>query len=193
MSVGHVEKSMEVNAELLAQLLSSDTFLSTGAEVDRRDRFDGAVHRGTALSTPGGDRGKQRPPSGSVHLPAAPTDLADSGVAARSRKLVTSTGSAPLNDYNYILTEAGHEQARGHLRQSAYLGPCWFPFLNTWFRSRPSRSRMKPRLVRRSWRPAETSRSNRSCSICWDRHSIPVRGCSWLPRWGMASRRWPAA
>lgn len=45
----------------------------------------------------------------------------------RSRQLLVHTGSAPLNDYSYILTEQGQERARAALSACAYSGAAPVP------------------------------------------------------------------
>ncbi|MHB8898936.1 MAG: ATP-binding protein [Thermoguttaceae bacterium] len=45
----------------------------------------------------------------------------------RSRQLLVHTGSAPLNDYLYILTEQGQERARAALAACAYCGAAPVP------------------------------------------------------------------
>lgn len=48
----------------------------------------------------------------------------------RSRKLITYTGAAPLNDYFYILTDDGTRFARTAREQSAYVGPAPVPLMD---------------------------------------------------------------
>lgn len=119
-------KPLEVNAELLAQLMSSDTFCppepKTLTEAGLSDQFVEALlcrH----LAVIGGNSGRRL--AGSVCLPLRL--VAPILESMRNRKLVAHAGSAPLNDYNYMLTESGLEQARGHLKQSAYVGPAPVP------------------------------------------------------------------
>lgn len=45
----------------------------------------------------------------------------------RSRQMLVPTGSAPLNDYYYALTEQGRERAQAMLKACAYVGPAPVP------------------------------------------------------------------
>ena len=45
----------------------------------------------------------------------------------RTRQWLSHTGSAPLNDYYYALTEQGRERARGFMGACAYVGPAPVP------------------------------------------------------------------
>jgi len=126
MTTTETEQPFEVNAELLAQLMSSDTFCppepQTIAETGLTEQFIEALlcrH----LAVIGGNSGRRL--AASVCLPLRL--IAPILETLRSRKLVTHSGVAPLNDYNYMLTEAGHDRARGHLRQCAYIGPAPVP------------------------------------------------------------------
>lgn len=120
------ERAAEVNPELLAQLLSTDTFCPTEpatiAETGLSEQFIEALLC-RYLAVIGGNSGKRL--AGAVCLPfRIVTSILES---LRARKLVAHSGTAPLNDYNYMLTEAGHERARGYLRQSSYIGPAPVP------------------------------------------------------------------
>ena len=48
----------------------------------------------------------------------------------RTRQIIVHRGSAPLNDYQYALTETGREAAQEALKQSAYMGPAPVPLLD---------------------------------------------------------------
>ena len=48
----------------------------------------------------------------------------------RSRQVVVHRGSAPLNDYNYMLTEKGREFAHAAIEASAYIGPAPVPLMD---------------------------------------------------------------
>lgn len=48
----------------------------------------------------------------------------------RARQLVVHTGSAPLNDYTYVLTEHGRTQAQALSRSCSYVGPAPVPYLD---------------------------------------------------------------
>lgn len=120
------DAKLEVNPELLAQLLTEDTFCppepQTIAETGLTEQFIEALlcrH----LAVIGGNSGRRL-----AHAVCLPIKLiAPILENLRGRKLVAHSGVAPLNDYNYILTEAGHERARGYLRQSSYIGPAPVP------------------------------------------------------------------
>jgi predicted ATPase with chaperone activity len=45
----------------------------------------------------------------------------------RARQIVVHTGSAPLNDYNYALTDQGRERAQVYTHSCAYVGPAPVP------------------------------------------------------------------
>ncbi len=47
--------------------------------------------------------------------------------AMRTRKLIAHVRPAPFNDYYYSLTEMGQGRARGHMKQSGYVGPAPVP------------------------------------------------------------------
>jgi predicted ATPase with chaperone activity len=126
MTAPPTDKPFEVDAELLAQLTSSDTFCppepKTIAETGLSEQFiEALLCRHLAMI--GGNSGRRL--AAAICLPLRlVVPILES---MRNRKLLTHAGTAPLNDYNYILTESGHEQARGHLRQSAYVGPAPVP------------------------------------------------------------------
>ena len=48
----------------------------------------------------------------------------------RERRLIVHNGSAPLNDYNYTLTQTGREQAQAALTNCAYAGPAPVPLMD---------------------------------------------------------------
>ena len=48
----------------------------------------------------------------------------------RSRQIMVHRGSAPLNDYNYVLTEQGREFAHIALESCAYVGPAPVPLMD---------------------------------------------------------------
>ena len=48
----------------------------------------------------------------------------------RERRLIVHNGSAPLNDYNYALTENGRDQAQSALSNCAYAGPAPVPLMD---------------------------------------------------------------
>ncbi len=126
MTATQTEKPLEVDAELLAQLTSSDTFCppepKTITEAGLSDQFVEALMC-RFLAMIGAHSGRRL--AASICLPLRL--IVPILESMRNRKLVTHAGTAPLNDYNYVLTESGHEQARGHLRQSAYIGPAPVP------------------------------------------------------------------
>jgi predicted ATPase with chaperone activity len=48
----------------------------------------------------------------------------------RTRQLIVHTGSAPVNDYYYTLTEQGRQRAQGALATCAYAGPAPVPLVD---------------------------------------------------------------
>ena len=48
----------------------------------------------------------------------------------RSRTILMHTGTAPLNDYNYTLTEYGQERAKSAMEASGYVGPAPVPLVD---------------------------------------------------------------
>jgi len=48
----------------------------------------------------------------------------------RSRQILVHTGSAPLSDYNYALTEQGRERAQSFSEACAYVGPAPVPLMD---------------------------------------------------------------
>ena len=56
--------------------------------------------------------------------------LEDVYQSLRSRQLLVHRGSAPLNDYNYTLTEQGRNNARAAMKYCAYAGPAPVPLMN---------------------------------------------------------------
>ncbi len=48
----------------------------------------------------------------------------------RSRQVITHRGSAPLNDYQYELTDAGRSAANTAMRHCAYVGPAPVPLID---------------------------------------------------------------
>jgi predicted ATPase with chaperone activity len=120
------EPELSVNPELLNKLLSPDTFRpkepTTVAETGLSEQFIEALlcrH----LAVIGSNSGKRL----AAHVCLPFRIVSPILESLRNRKLVSHAGTAPLNDYNYLLTEAGHERARGYLRQSSYIGPAPVP------------------------------------------------------------------
>lgn len=56
-----------------------------------------------------------------VHLPFGILD--DIYQSMRNRQIISPTGSAPLNDYRYTLTEHGRNQAQSAMKSCSYMGP----------------------------------------------------------------------
>ena len=50
--------------------------------------------------------------------------------ALRSRRFIVHTGSAPVNDYYYTLTEEGRQQAQAALATCSYVGPAPVPLID---------------------------------------------------------------
>jgi hypothetical protein len=48
----------------------------------------------------------------------------------RNRQMIVHTGSAPLNDYRYALTDQGRQRADTYLAASAYVGPAPVPLFD---------------------------------------------------------------
>jgi predicted ATPase with chaperone activity len=48
----------------------------------------------------------------------------------RTRQIIVHTGSAPLSDYSYTLTEQGRVRAQAYLEACAYVGPAPVPLLD---------------------------------------------------------------
>lgn len=115
-----------VNAELLDRLLSSDTFCPTEpatiSETGLSETFIEALLC-RQLSVSGSNSGKKLAALCSLPFRIIHPILE----SLRNRKLVSHAGTAPLNDYVYLLTEIGHERARSYLRQSSYVGPAPVP------------------------------------------------------------------
>ncbi|MDZ4686252.1 MAG: AAA family ATPase [Planctomycetaceae bacterium] len=121
-----VSPGLEINPELLAQLLTTDAFTpqepATIAETGLSLQFIEALlckH----LAVLGGNSGNRL--ANGVCLPFRL--VASILESMRGRQLVTHSGTAPLNDYNYVLTEAGLTRARSCLQQCAYVGPAPVP------------------------------------------------------------------
>lgn len=53
--------------------------------------------------------------------------LEDVLLSLRTRQLVVHTGSAPFNDYYYMLTEHGQKEARAYRQANPYVGPAPVP------------------------------------------------------------------
>ena len=126
MTTTQIEMPMEVSAELIAQLESSDTFCPPEpkniTETGLSEQFIEALLC-RYLAMIGANSGRRL--AASICLPQRL--VAPILESMRNRKLLTHAGVAPLNDYNYVLTELGAERARGHLRQCAYVGPAPVP------------------------------------------------------------------
>ena len=56
--------------------------------------------------------------------------LEDNYQSLRSRQLLVHRGSAPLNDYNYTLTEQGRNHARAAMKVCSYAGPAPVPLID---------------------------------------------------------------
>lgn len=56
--------------------------------------------------------------------------LEDLFQSLRARQIIVHKGSAPLNDYYYMLTESGREQAQAYLRTCAYVGAAPVPMMD---------------------------------------------------------------
>lgn len=126
MTTNTVDKPVEIDAGLLAQLTSSDMFYppepNSLSEAGLSEQYVEALLCRHLIMI-GANSGRRL--ATSVCLPfRLIVPILES---MRNRKLVTHAGTAPLNDYNYVLTELGNEQARGHLRQSSYVGPAPVP------------------------------------------------------------------
>jgi len=88
----------------------------------------------------------------------------------RGSQILVHSGSAPLNDYYYTLTENGRERARAMSRNSAYVGPAPVPLedyilsveAQTIRAEAPRRSRLEQAFEGIS---------------AWDRRSTPGLGC----------------
>ncbi len=48
----------------------------------------------------------------------------------RSRQMIVHRGSAPLNDYYYVLSDSGRDRAQEAMRQCAYVGPAPVPLMD---------------------------------------------------------------
>lgn len=48
----------------------------------------------------------------------------------RARQIIVHKGSAPLNDYYYMLTDTGRERAQNYMRICAYVGPAPVPLMD---------------------------------------------------------------
>lgn len=48
----------------------------------------------------------------------------------RARQIIVHSGSAPLNDYNYVLTETGRERAAAASQICSYVGPAPVPLMD---------------------------------------------------------------
>ncbi len=48
----------------------------------------------------------------------------------RGRQIIVHKGSAPLNDYYYMLTESGRERAQAHLQTCSYVGAAPVPMMD---------------------------------------------------------------
>ncbi len=116
----------EVDPELLRQILSDDTFLPTEphsiAETGLSDSFVESLLL-KHLSVRGAASGRSL--SESICLPFVLVSPALESL--RSRRYISHGGSAPLNDYTYLLTESGHEKAQSYIRQCGYAGPAPVP------------------------------------------------------------------
>ncbi len=126
MSTTQTEPTFTVNAELLDKLLSTDTFFPTEpqtiTETGLSEQFVEALLC-RFLAVVGSNSGKKL--AALICLPfRIITPILES---MRSRKLVSHAGTALLNDYVYLLTEAGHERAKSYLRQTSYVGPAPVP------------------------------------------------------------------
>ncbi len=56
--------------------------------------------------------------------------LEDLLASLRTRQIIVHTGSAPFNDYYYMLTESGQDRTQAFQRASAYLGPAPVPLVD---------------------------------------------------------------
>jgi predicted ATPase with chaperone activity len=48
----------------------------------------------------------------------------------RTRQLITHSGSAPFNDYRYVLAERGHQRAEAYMAACSYVGPAPVPLMS---------------------------------------------------------------
>ena len=68
---------------------------------------------------------------GIAHHVCLPFALVDSLLQdLRNRQIITHTGSAPLNDYRYVLSEQGRLRAETYMAACAYVGPAPVPLIN---------------------------------------------------------------
>lgn len=116
----------EVDPELLRRILTDDVFQpaepTSIQETGLGDSFLESLLL-KHLSTRGTSSGRSL--AESTCLPLA--IVAPALEVMRSHRLVTHAGSAPLNDYIYLLTDSGHQKAQVCLRQCGYSGPAPVP------------------------------------------------------------------
>jgi predicted ATPase with chaperone activity len=121
-----MQTQQEVDPELLRQILSNDSFLPTEPnsiqETGLSDSFVESLLL-KHLNYRGASSGRLLADSVCLPFAIVPPVLE----SLRSRRLLSHAGSAPLNDYTYLLTESGHEKAQAYIRQCGYAGPAPVP------------------------------------------------------------------
>ncbi|MCA9069727.1 MAG: AAA family ATPase, partial [Planctomycetaceae bacterium] len=116
----------QVDPELLRQLLSDDNFLPVEPKSVHETGLSETFIESLLLkhiSLRGAASGRSL--SDSICLPFA--IVSPTLEALRSRRLLAHNGSAPLNDYTYLLTETGQDKAQAYTRQCGYAGPAPVP------------------------------------------------------------------
>jgi hypothetical protein len=108
----------------------------------------------------------------------------------RTRQLIVHTGSAPVNDYYYTLTEQGRQRAQAALATCAYAGPAPVPLVD-YVLSVEAQTIRAESPKRHQLEKAFSDISIPTCSRAWARPSTRARGCSSTGRRATASRRWP--
>ncbi len=108
----------------------------------------------------------------------------------RTRQFLTHTGSAPLNDYYYSLTEAGRDRAQVLSKACAYVGPAPVP-LADYVNSVGDQTIRAEAPSASSWRErSPIFPSTRACSRALVQRSIRGQGCFCTGRRATANQPW---
>ena len=116
--------------------------------------------------------------------------LEDNYQSLRSRQLLVHRGSAPLNDYNYTLTEQGRNHASAAMKVCSYAGPAPVPLIDYVLSTEAKPSGLNRQNVLNCVRRLSQLALTKTCSKVSDQRSTPGPVCSSMGNPAMENRRW---
>lgn len=116
-------------SELLAHILSDESFVPTEPTSLKETGLPVSLIESLVckkLSVVGMASGRQLADQLCISFQALESVLG----SLRQRQLIVHRGSAPLNDYNYSLTESGRDRAQVFMKACSYVGPAPVPLMD---------------------------------------------------------------